>query len=211
MLLIGAKGHAKEVLDVLTHILGQEDIALYDDVSSDLPERLYGKFPVIKTVSAVKQLFLKDNRFVLALGNPHGRADMARKFRALGGELISVISPFARIGALDIELGNGLNVMHGVVITNSIKIGEGTLLNANCTVHHDSRIGNYCEISPGAHITGKCTVGNFCRIGTGAVVLPGVKIGDNVIIGAGAVVRTDVESNCTVVGVPAKSVTKRSR
>lgn len=51
-------------------------------------------------------------------------------------------------------------------------------------------------------------VGDWCRIGAGAIMLPGVKIKNNSQVGAGAVVTKDVEKNTTVMGVPAKEVSR---
>lgn len=49
-------------------------------------------------------------------------------------------------------------------------------------------------------------VGDNVVIGTGATVLGPIKIGDNAKIGAGAVVLSDVPSDCTAVGMPAKII-----
>jgi UDP-2-acetamido-3-amino-2,3-dideoxy-glucuronate N-acetyltransferase len=47
-------------------------------------------------------------------------------------------------------------------------------------------------------------------VGTGAIVLPGVTIGAGAMIGAGAVVTADVADGVTVVGNPARVVSKGS-
>ncbi len=47
-------------------------------------------------------------------------------------------------------------------------------------------------------------------IGTGAIILPGLTIGIEAIVGAGAVVTDDVPDGATVVGNPARLVTKRA-
>jgi hypothetical protein len=49
---------------------------------------------------------------------------MTEKFSSFGGVLTSVISPHARIGAFEVELGAGLNVMTGAVITQAVRIGK---------------------------------------------------------------------------------------
>lgn len=206
MLLIGAKGHAKEIIDVLDQCSTLKDVSLFDDISKDLPAKLYGRFKIIRTISGVRAEFKKDRRFILALGCPGIRRKMALRFISLGGILSSVVSPRARIGNFEVHIGAGVNIMTGVMVSNSVTIGEGTLLNANSTVHHDTRIGKYCEISPGANITGRCRIGDFCSIGTGAVILPGVELGDNVVVGAGAVVHRNVKASMVVAGVPAKTI-----
>lgn len=208
MLIIGAKGHAKEILEILIRMAKNKEIIFYDDISNDLPELLYGHYRIIRSVDGVKDIFKQDNRFILGLGNPLLRYQLAKRFLAIGGALTSLISSDAIIGSLNVVLETGLNVMSGVYISNEVHIGEGTLVNAHVTIHHDSKIGKYCEISPGVHITGACSIGKFCIIGTRAVLLPRIKIGDNVVVGAGAVVTEDVESNTVVVGMPAKVLKK---
>jgi serine O-acetyltransferase len=56
---------------------------------------------------------------------------------------------------------------------------------------------------------GKATaLGNNVFIGACAKLVGGIIIGDNVKIGANAVVVSDVRSNTTVVGIPAREITK---
>lgn len=74
-------------------------------------------------------------------------------------------------------------------------------------------IGKHCTIFQQVTITEgddktSATIGDNCYIGAGAKILGNVKIGDNVKIGANAVVVTDIPSNCTAVGVPARIIRK---
>ena len=96
--------------------------------------------------------------------------------------------------------------MAGTIITNSIKIGRGVLINLSCTIGHDCIIGDFVELSPNVSISGHCKIGNLTSIGTGAIVIPKVNIGKNCIIGAGTVVTKDVPDNCVVVGLPGKII-----
>ena len=116
---------------------------------------------------------------------------------------ISTKSPLAQIGHYGNSIGEGSNIMTGTVLTNDVKIGEGVLINLNCTVGHDSTIGDFVELSPGVHISGNCKIGSYSNIGTNATILPKITIGENVIFGAGSVVTKDVFDNCLVVGTPA--------
>ena len=204
MVVIGAGGHAKEIYDLLVKNKDLNGLYFFDSLSKDLPDLLFDKHPLIRSFEELEKQFKIDSRFVLGMGNPAVRKKLTDKCVSIGGELTSIISNTATIGTYKVTLHKGLNIMHGVVITNEVIIGEGTLINANATIHHDCIIGQYCEISPSASITGNVKIGDFCSIGTGAVILPKVKIGNHVTVGAGAVVTKDIGENQTYIGVPAK-------
>lgn len=204
MIIVGAKGFAKEVLEVLHQLNQLDHLVFYDDVNEDAPAFLYGQFPVLRNKEAAAHYFKTvDNRFTIGIGNPVLRKRLALEFEAMGGVFTSTISPLAQIGYYGTTIGTGCNIMTGTVLTNDVKIGEGVLINLNCTVGHDSEIGNYVELSPGVHVSGNCIIGDYCNIGTNATILPKITIGENVIIGAGSVVTKDIPDNCLVVGIPA--------
>jgi sugar O-acyltransferase (sialic acid O-acetyltransferase NeuD family) len=204
MIIVGAKGFAKEVLEVLHQLNQLDHLVFYDDVNEDAPAFLYGQFPVLRNKEAAAHYFKTvDSRFTIGIGNPALRKKLALEFEAVGGIFTSTISPLAQIGHYGNSIGEGSNIMTGTVLTNDVKIGEGVLINLNCTVGHDSTIGDFVEMSPGVHISGNCKIGSYSNIGTNATILPKVTIGENVIIGAGSVVTKDIPDNCLVVGIPA--------
>lgn len=205
MLIVGAKGFAKEVLEVLTQIGDTKDLVFYDDVNEDIPDILYNIFKILKTPEAAAKYFkIQDTRFTIGVGTPVYRKILSEKFIHLGGTLQSTISPKATLGSYNVIIGNGTNIMSGSVLTNDIVIGKVCLINLNATIGHDCMIGDFVEISPGVNISGNCQIGNFTSIGTNAVILPKVCIGENVTVAAGAVVTKNVPDNCMVVGVPAQ-------
>ena len=55
MIVIGAKGFAKEVLHILCqNAVGTDGIAFYDDLSIDGPDFVFGQFPILKNEQQVK-------------------------------------------------------------------------------------------------------------------------------------------------------------
>jgi sugar O-acyltransferase (sialic acid O-acetyltransferase NeuD family) len=210
MLIIGAKGHAKEVLDVLEKSGMNNELFFYDDVSENIDIKLFGKYPVIRSIDELNKAGFKVKIFALGVGKPQVRESMANKFKDLGWELTSIISNKIVLGNHNVVLSAGINLMHNVFISNDVFIGEGTLINAGVFIHHDVKIGNYCEISPKVCLTGHITIGNKTFIGAGTNVIPKITIGSNCIIGAGSVVTKDIPDNSLAAGVPARIIKKPS-
>jgi len=208
MIILGAKGFAKEVLEVVAIKNKEKHIYMFDNVSNDLPVFLYDKFKILKDIDAVNTVFKKtnDNRFVLGLGNPKNRKNSANLLKNNNGILTTVIGDNVKIGSFDTLIKDGCCIMSGSIITNSVQIGEGCLININCTIGHDTILEDYVELSPNVNISGNCKIKAMTYIGTNAIVLPKVTIGRNCIIGAGTVVNKDIPDNSVVVGVPGKII-----
>jgi serine O-acetyltransferase len=117
------------------------------------------------------------------------------------------------------ELLTYLNiVIFGLEVTPRCEIGPGIFFPHPCgTVIGARRIGTNVTILQGVTLGAKQMdlafdaslrpeVGDNVMLGAGAKVLGGIRIGDNVIVGANAVVVDSVESNSTVVGIPARKL-----
>jgi len=204
MLIIGAKGFAKEVLEILHQNGKTEHLCFYDDVNCNTPVKLYGQFPVLKSQHEARDYFEKISPyFTLGIGNPQLRFKLYNKFTDMGGLFSSTISKTAEMGSYGVEISEGCNILGGAKISNDVKIGSGTMIYYNSIITHDVSIGPFCEISPDVKLLGRSKVGDFVQIGAGAVIFPDVEIGSHAIIAAGSVVRKNVPANVMVAGVPA--------
>ncbi|EAS19987.1 putative acetyltransferase [Flavobacteria bacterium BBFL7] len=209
MIVIGSKGFAKEILEViLEEKYSSSSLLFFDNINNYDENLLFNRFKILVSFQEVQEYFKlqTDKRFTLGLGNPHKRKKLTAVFEDLGGLNTTFISKYSRVGSFDVIIGNGVQVMQGTVITNSVMIGTGCLINLNCTIGHDTKIGSFSELSPSVNISGRCTIGDLVSIGTGAIILPDVAIGNNVTIGAGAVVTQDIPANAVAVGVPARVI-----
>jgi sugar O-acyltransferase (sialic acid O-acetyltransferase NeuD family) len=205
MVVIGAKGFAKEVLEIIYQNGNLENLVFYDDVNSDIGTHLYNIFPILKSKEDAKYYFENvDRSFTIGIGNPKLREKLYNDFKAIGGKYVSTISKNAVIGSYSTKIGIGSNIMQNVVITNDVSIGIGVVINQISSIGHDVTIDDFCEICPNVSISGNCKLGKSVFIGTGAIILPKIIIGNNVIIGAGAVVNKNLPDNCIAVGIPAK-------
>jgi sugar O-acyltransferase (sialic acid O-acetyltransferase NeuD family) len=195
MIIVGAGGHALEVYHEL--LLNHEKVsAFYDEINTDKSHVLGLE---------VKHTFqeIPPSKVILGTGNPSLRKKFYDQFEP-SHSVQSLIASTAQISPLGVVLEEGLNIMHGVFIGPEVRIGKGTLINAKSSIHHETVVGDFCEICIGVSIAGACNIGNEVFVGMGALVLPGISIGDHAVIAAGAVVTQDVPAGVTVKGVPAK-------
>ena len=203
MLIVGAKGFAKEVLEIFLQKNETKNLFFFDDVTKEGADFLYERFPIIKNDEHVTELFAGDKRYTLGIGKPKLRKMLADRFDCLGGELTSVISTRAELGSLGITIEEGCIIMAGVRVSNDVKIGRGTMVYYNSVITHDVSVGQFCEISPSVNVLGRAVIGDFVSIGAGSVIFPDVVIGNNSVIGAGSIVRDNVPAHAMVAGVPA--------
>jgi sugar O-acyltransferase (sialic acid O-acetyltransferase NeuD family) len=201
MIVAGASRHAKEILQILREQEGNQFV-LFDDVSSEIEDYFDGT-PIVRSLESMPN---EVKKFVLALGGTNSRKYVFEKLTNIGLEPISVVASSAVVGIYRSHFGKGLNIMHHCFISDGVKIGQGCLINALVSIHHDVVLGDFVEVSPGASILGGCQIGALTSIGSGARILPNVHIGRNCKIGAGTIVTKDLPDNVVAVGVPARIV-----
>jgi sugar O-acyltransferase (sialic acid O-acetyltransferase NeuD family) len=121
----------------------------------------------------------------------------------------AMVHPRATVSS-SVSLGIGTVVMAGAVVNADVRIGRGVIVNSGAIVEHDCVLADGTHVSPGAVLTGGVQLETESWVGAGAVVLNAVCIGERSVVGAGAVVVRDVEPGQTVIGVPARELTRRS-
>jgi len=105
-------------------------------------------------------------------------------------------------------------MLTGIHIHWESEIGPGLVVhNCSCIFILAKRIGHSCTINQGVSVasvrgTGWPTIGNNVYLGAGCKVIGGVTIGDNVVVSANSLVAADVPSDCTVMGVPARIISR---
>lgn len=209
MVILGAGGFAKEIATVLLWNDYDHEIVFFDNVSSIIDEDIASNFKLMKNESNLAQYFKEvSSDFCLGVGSPINREKLFGLGVYCGGKCQKIISNKAIIGQINVNIGSGTAILSGVTVTASIKIGQCCVINKDVIISHDVTIGDYVEVSPGVRLLGKTSVGNYSSIGTNAVILPNINIGKNCVIGAGSVVTKDVPDNTTVIGIPAKQLTK---
>lgn len=169
---------------------------------------------------ALSPEYIRDEQFEIDIAAPNDDQKHLPVIAAVGSPLVrkmltdvwpgqrfaTIIDNSALIGSRA-EIGEGVFIAPGAILTTDIKIGQHTLINVGVTIGHDVQIGNYVTISPGVNIGGNVKISDGVFIGMGAVIKNGISLASGVVIGAGAVVLNSIEEeNAVYVGVPAHKV-----
>ena len=204
LVVIGASGHAKVVIDIIeregryriSHLL-DDNAALHG--KSFFGYRVMGATPSLLAAAGEKPLTL------VAIGDNGARQRIARTLREKGFELARAVHPQAQI-ARGAVVGAGTVIMAGAVVNSDAAIGENVIVNTGATVDHDCVVGDGVHIAPGAHLCGGVHIGAGSFIGAGTVIIPGIRVGSNAIVGAGSTLLEDVSENVKAAGSPARKI-----
>lgn len=197
-LLFGAGGHGLVVSEIL-EANNYEIIGFIDEQLAGTVRNGNNVFP-----PARHYLNFQDVKYLLTIGNNAIRKKLAQQYQLNYGVAIHPSAVISKRAIIDV----GTVVMAGVCINTLVRIGRHCIVNTNSTIDHECVLEDYVHVSPAAALAGNVYVGEGTHIGIGASILPGVRIGKWCTVGAGAVVINNVPDYTTVVGVPAKAITK---
>lgn len=199
ILVIGAGGHAKSVIDALISCGEYEKIAVLEDFGA---EEVLG-FKVIGKVSDASSYLDEYENAVVAVGNNQFRLKTINELKQIGFKLPVIKHKTAYLSCFSI-VGEGSVLLANSVINAGAEIGRGVIINSSVTVEHDCEISDGVHLSPNSVLCGAVSVGTGTWIGAGATVIDHINIGQKSIIGAGSVVIRDINNSVTAYGNPSE-------
>lgn len=197
LIIVGAGGHSKVVIDTLSALEHRYSITICDDNPDLMGRYILG----VKIVSSTASLSGYEGLLHIAIGNNNIRSKILKSLSSRA-HLFTVAHPKATISS-NAEIGAGSFIAANAVLGPECIIGPGCIINHGAVVDHDVKIGSSAHIAPNSTLGGNVNIGDSVLVGAGAVVLPGLTVGNGAIVAAGAVVTRNVDAYTLVRGVPA--------
>ncbi len=194
ILLYGAGGHAKAVLEMIQAIGAFRVAGIVDDNPALTGSSVLG-VSVLGTRQALPGLL--EQGVLLAANGVGGIINIeirVKLFELLAG--YGFAFPILRHPRATVEpsaqLEDGVQVFANAYVGSSAVLREKCMVNTGAIVSHDCEIGRYTHIAPGCLLAGHVHVGERALIGMGVTTIIGLKIGDGARVGNGAVLLADV-------------------
>lgn len=201
LLVIGAGGHARVVIDV-ARAAGYDPVAALDPASVG---SMCNGVEVIGGDDLADSMFAKGlGQAVVAIGDNALRSRIGKRLRDIGFTLPLIVHPSAILSP-SAKIGDGTVIMPLAVINAAATIGTMVIVNTSAVIEHDCAIGDGAHIAPGCRLGGTVSVGLETLIGIGSVVRPDTSIGDHAVIGAGSTVIGNIEDHRVATGCPART------
>ena len=210
----GASGCGRSLMPVARQQLVREsdasEIVFIDDALESVAEvnahRAMNYLAFLNETSSEKYV-------QIAIANSHVREKIAQRLKMDGIQLWSIIAD--NVVLMDqLELDEGSALSPFVTIGSNVRIGKCFQANLYSYVEHDCVIGDFVTFAPGVKCNGNIHIQDHAYIGAGAMIKQGIPdqpliIGAGAVVGMGAVVTKSVPAGATVVGNPARLVTKK--
>ena len=205
----GASGFGSEVLPLVQSEWANTRIVFIDDKPElttfcDTPVFSYDEFVSQNSTKGV----------VIAIANSAVRKKITETLIENKIDQVSVKAQNTVVlGRVEVDKGAILSPF--TCFTSNIKIGKCFHANIYSYIGHDCVIGDYVTFAPGVKCNGNVHIEDHAYIGTGAIIKQGTPkkplvIGAGAIVGMGAVVTKSVAPGLTVIGNPARPLTKES-
>lgn len=205
--IVGAGGFGREVLAYARDVARAAATAPFRIAGflDDNPGALAGKSVGTAVVGSLASVTPSpEDRFILALGEPRLRHQLALALQARGvaeAAFLTLVHPTAYVAG---ELAPGCVIAPFAFVGPGAALGAHAVLNTYASAGHDARLGAACVLSPYAVVNGNVVLEEGVFLGTHATVVPGKRIGAWSKLGAGAVAHADLDAGTLALGNPAR-------
>ena len=142
---------------------------------------------------------------IIGIGEPAVREEKFNLLKNDGIATPSLIHPDVHVPDT-VKIGEGTVIQYGCFISSDITIGDNVFVQPQCNIGHDDELADGCIISGFGNLGGYVSIGKYTYIGLSVAVKEHVNIGNYSIVGMGAIVYKDIPDEMIALGNPARPI-----
>ncbi|MDP1921627.1 MAG: hypothetical protein Q8L14_35635 [Myxococcales bacterium] len=213
LVIVGAGGFAREVawlIGAINQVTPTFEVVGF--IVTDLTRLTVHDSKVLGDLSWLEANLHTVDALANGIGTPGARLRVATELEARFPTLEwpTLIHPSVLFDRSTATIGHGVILCAGVIGTVNLVVESFAMVNLACTLGHEAHLGRGSVLNPTVNISGGVQLGSGVLVGTGAQILQYVRVGEGATVGAGAVVTREVAPGDTVLGVPARSMEKKT-
>lgn len=210
ILIFGASGHAKMIIDIIEK---NNNYRIKGFIDSYKPlNEVISDYKIIGRLNDIPDLIkvLNIDGIVIAIGDNYTRQKVTVDIKNVDSQLkfVSIIHPSAVI-ASDVIIDDGSVIMANTVVNAGAKIGKNCIINTASTLGHDSVMQDFSSLASGVTIAGGVKIGICSAICLRAILIQNIVIGNNTVIGAGSLVLKSIGNLKQAFGSPIDTIKDR--
>ena len=181
LIIVGAGGYAKSVLDSLDH-MNFRMMGYIDDVK---PRGIdHQGFPVLgNSIDCIENI--NEYVYFVAIGNNAKRKVWFDKLKKRNLSLINVIDKSALVSHAA-SIGEGCFIGKLAILNHGSSVGDNCVINTRALIEHGCHVMDHVNVSTNATLNGDviCEEGSF--VGSGTVINGQLTIGSWALVGSGS-------------------------
>ena len=146
---------------------------------------------------------------IIGIGEPAVREEKFNLLKNDGIATPSLIHPDVHVPDT-VKIGEGTVIQYGCFISSDITIGDNVFVQPQCNIGHDDELADGCIISGFGNLGGYVSIGKYTYIGLSVAVKEHVNIGNYSIVGMGAIVYKDIPDEMIALGNPARPIARNT-
>ena len=167
LLILGAGGYGLAVAEA-AQLSGQWQEIIFADDRWPKTQQV-GEYQIVSNIANVQQLVCSNIQAIVAVGNNHLREKWQKLLGDLGIRMTSIIHPQAIVSPTA-QIGQGVTVMAGCVISTKTVINDGVILNIGALLDHDVVIKAFAHLSVGVKVSSGKIIAPYSFLEVGSCI-----------------------------------------
>ena len=184
--IIGGGSHSNVVIDTAL-LLGYNKFLIFDD------KKIIFEKKTNKIYAGKISKFLKYHNmdYFIAIGENSSRKNIFKLLYSNNNKLVTLIHPISYVSNSS-KIGKGSILLPNTVVNANSVIKKCCIVNTSSTIDHDCVISNFSHIAPGVNIAGNVSVGSEAFIGIGSKIVNNIVLKSKSFITAGTIVKKNL-------------------